>query len=389
MSWPTVPLTEVLTEFREYIDAPEPKTYRKLSVKLYGKGVVLDTPADGAILKMQRHQLARAGQVILSEIWGKKGAIGLVPTEGDGALCTSHFFLFDISRERLDPRYLQAIFSADYLQEQLDQEAKGTTGYAAVRPRNLLAARIPLPPLDEQRRIVARIEALAAKIEEARQLRHRANAFTSALFLRTAKQCFEKWADRTTLTGTAFRVTTGGTPSRGNPAYWGGDVKWVSSGEVNFRVIRDTEEKVTKLGLANSNAKVYPPGTVLVAMIGQGKTRGQCAILGCHAATNQNVAGIHVHETKHLPEFVYWWFYSRYVESRAGETGTAQPALSGERVKQIPIPLPPPEEQRIIVAYLDGLQAKADSLRRLQAETAAELDALLPSILDKAFKGEL
>src|SRR5260370_42373312 len=114
-SWPIVRLGEVLTHHTEYIEAPELREYRKLSVKLYGKGVVLDTPADGATLKMQRHQLAKTGQVILSEIWGKKGAIGFVPVEGDGALCTSHFFLFDVQTDRLEPKYLQAIIEANYL----------------------------------------------------------------------------------------------------------------------------------------------------------------------------------------------------------------------------------------------------------------------------------
>jgi type I restriction enzyme, S subunit len=143
------------------------------------------------------------------------------------------------------------------------------------------------------------------------------------------------------------------------------------------------------LGLKNSSAKVYPPNTVLIAMIGQGKTRGQCAILDCSATTNQNVAGIHVYSTSHSPEYVYWWLVSRYQESRSSEIGTAQPALSGERVREMPVPLPAIEEQRRIVAYLDSLQAKVDALKALQAETQAELNALLPAVLDKAFKGDL
>lgn len=107
--WQSVPLGELLIQYQEYIEAPEPKVYPKLSVKLYGKGVVLDGTADGSLLKMKRHQIAKSGQVILSEIWGKKGAIGFVPPEGDGALCTSHFFLFDVCYERLEPKYLQAV----------------------------------------------------------------------------------------------------------------------------------------------------------------------------------------------------------------------------------------------------------------------------------------
>src|SRR6266581_8210029 len=164
---PLAPLSEVLSQYQEYIQEPEVRIYPKLSVKLYGKGVVLDGSVDGSTLKMRQHQIAKSGQVILSEIWGKKGAIGFVPTEGHGALCTSHFFLFDVYNDKLNPKYLQAIFTANYLQSQLDSEAKGTTGYAAVRPKNLLAAEIPIPPLEEQQRIVARIE-------EARGLRREA-----------------------------------------------------------------------------------------------------------------------------------------------------------------------------------------------------------------------
>lgn len=164
---PEVALGEVLTQYREYIDAPEPREYPKLSVKLYGKGVVLDAPADGISLKMKRHQLAKRGQVILSEIWGKKGAIGFVPPEGAGALCTSHFFLFNVDTSKLEPGWLQAIFTANYLEPQLDARAFGTTGYASVRPRDLLALEIPLPPVEEQRRAVRRIEQLAALANDA------------------------------------------------------------------------------------------------------------------------------------------------------------------------------------------------------------------------------
>ncbi len=180
-TWPEVPLGEVLVQDREYVTTLEPREYPKLSVKLYGKGVTLDSRADATQLKMQRHQIAKAGQVILSEIWGKKGAIGFVPCEGDGALCTSHFFLFDLARDRVEPGWLAAIFRANYLAEQLGASAFGTTGYAAVRPKDLLAATIPLPPLPEQRRIVAKIEELTAKIEEATALRQEAAKTLDAL----------------------------------------------------------------------------------------------------------------------------------------------------------------------------------------------------------------
>src|ERR1035437_8988 len=193
--WPEVPLREVLSEYREYIDSPGARSYAKLSVKLYGKGVVLDAPADGAALKMKKHQLARAGQVILSEIWGKKGAIGLVPPEGDGALCTSHFFLFDLNHDRVLPGWLAAIFRANYLEEQLAGGAFGTTGYAAVRPKTLLSARIPLPPLPEQQRVVARIEGLATEFHGACFIRQQSMKLADVLMDATSNEVMSRLVD--------------------------------------------------------------------------------------------------------------------------------------------------------------------------------------------------
>ncbi len=143
--WRIVPLKRVLRQDTEYVTELESRLYPKLSVKLYGKGVALDSPTDGGTVKMTRHQLAKAGQVILSEIWAKKGAIGIVPPEGTGALVTSHFFLFDIDQSELEPRYFTWLLRANYFADRLDSEAHGTTGYAAIRPNQFLTLDIPLP----------------------------------------------------------------------------------------------------------------------------------------------------------------------------------------------------------------------------------------------------
>jgi type I restriction enzyme S subunit len=90
-----------------------------------------------------------------------------------------------------------------------------------------------------------------------------------------------------------------------------------------------------------------------------------------------------------LPEFGFWWMRSLYDELRAAAPHATLPIINQRRTGEFKIAIPPVEDQRRIVAYLDGLQAKVDALKKLQAETAAELDALLPSILDRAFRGEL
>jgi type I restriction enzyme S subunit len=387
--WPTVRLGEVLRRTTDTVELQANQEYREVTVKLWGRGVVTRRVVTGTEIAGPRRFVAKAGQFIISRIDARNGANGIVPAELDGAVVTNDFPLFDISSDRLDASFFGWLGKTQGFVELCQRASEGTTNRVRLQEDRFLGLEIPLPPLPEQRRIVARIEELAAQIHEARSLRVHAIEEAKVLYLKQIDAAFSSSSSRMTAVGQVFRVTTGGTPSRANPAYWGGEVKWVSSGEVAFCRITDTREKITQQGVESSNAKIYPPSTVLLAMIGQGKTRGQCAILDCHAATNQNVAAIHVYETEHSPEYVYWWLFANYQRSRSTETGTAQPALSGERVKVMPIPLPPVPEQRRIVAELDSLQAEVDAVKRLQAETAAELDALLPSILDRAFKGEL
>jgi type I restriction enzyme, S subunit len=392
-AWPRVKLGKVLHQYKEYIDAPKPREYKKLSVKLYGKGVVLDSPADGSMLKMKRHQIAKAGQVILSEIWGKKGAIGFVPDDGKGALCTSHFFLFDVCKDGLEPRWLQAIFDADYLANQLGSEAFGTTGYAAVRPKTLLACEIPLPPLSQQRRIVARIEELAAKITEARSLRQQAAEEAIMVKQRIAEDVFDKLTSDypNRCLEEVVTIRGGGTPSKAMPYYWEGSIPWVTPKDMKVRQIHDAIDHISELAIQETSVKMISPGAVLVVVRGMILAHTfPSAVLNVSATINQDMKALSTSK-EILPEFLcaLFWAYNPRILERVAKSTHDTRKFQTAKLLSLEIPVPPLPEQRRIVAELDVLQDKVDALKRLQAETAAELDALLPSILDRAFKGEL
>jgi len=188
--------------------------------------------------------------------------------------------------------------------------------------------------------------------------------------------------------GKATTVTAGGTPSREVDHYWNGDVPWVKTGELVDSDINGADEFITEAGLANSSAKLFPVDTILIALYGQGQTRGRTGRLVIEAATNQACCAI-LPCDRLEPRYTQYWLRSLYYEMREQSHGGAQPNWNGKMIKQIKIALPSLAEQRRIVAYLDGLQKKVDYLKTLQKKTATELDALLPSILDKAFEGEL
>jgi type I restriction enzyme S subunit len=189
--------------------------------------------------------------------------------------------------------------------------------------------------------------------------------------------------------GEIGEVQLGGTPSRKDASYWDGGVPWVSSGEVANCRISSTRETITEAGLANSSAKLYPAGTVLIAMIGEGKTRGQSAILDIEASTNQNAAGVVPDREVVSPEYVWLWALAQYEVTRAVGRGGNQPALNGQKVRELTIPVPPLEEQREIVRRVDQLLAVADGLRQRIDVASTRVDRSFQAVLAKAFRGDL
>ncbi len=184
-------------------------------------------------------------------------------------------------------------------------------------------------------------------------------------------------------------VSNGSTPSRKIPGYWNGDIPWVSSGEVRNTFISETREKISASGFENSSTKLLPAGSVLLAMIGEGKTRGQTAVLNIQATTNQNVAAIVAPPEYISPQFLFFWLRLQYEQTRERGSGSGPQALNCERVRELPFTLPPLEEQKEIVRRVEELFKFADTVEERYKKAKAHTDKLTQSILAKAFRGEL
>jgi type I restriction enzyme S subunit len=165
--------------------------------------------------------------------------------------------------------------------------------------------------------------------------------------------------------GTFGIVGTGSTPSRSNPDYWEPpEFNWVSSGETSDFFVSATKEKVSALAIKETNVSLYPAGTLIVAMYGQGKTRGQITELLSEAGTNQACAAIRlVNNAKHHKNYVKLYFRKAYAELRSHAAGGAQPNLNVGKISNTVLALPPLAEQHRIVAKVDQLMALCDSLK--------------------------
>lgn len=189
--------------------------------------------------------------------------------------------------------------------------------------------------------------------------------------------------------GELFDVQVGATPSRKNVEYWNGTINWISSGEVHFNTIFHSNERITHEGLKHASTNVQPIGTVMLAMIGEGKTRGQAAILKTEAAHNQNTAAILVSETPCSSKYVYYFLQLNYDNTRRVGSGNNQKALNKERVRALRIPFTSFAEQDYIVDEIESRLSVCDSIEQTIDTVLSQAEAMRQSILKKAFEGGL
>ncbi len=177
------------------------------------------------------------------------------------------------------------------------------------------------------------------------------------------------------------KITSGGTPTTSKQDYWDdGNVPWLSSGEVHKKRIRDVDGRITVLGLENSSAKLLPKDTILVALAGQGKTRGTVAITKIETTTNQSVAGIYPDNRVCDADFLFHNLDSRYLELRAESGGSGRAGLNLTILGEISVSIPPLPEQERIAAILTSVdevieksQAQIDKLQDLKKATMNQL----------------
>jgi len=195
--------------------------------------------------------------------------------------------------------------------------------------------------------------------------------------------------------GDLCNLMTGGTPSRSKPEYFiNGEIKWLVSGDIHKGEIFNCEGRITKEALANSNAKYLPINSVVIALNGQGKTRGTVALLRTRATCNQSLVSIYPkNKIKVLPEYIFCNLHGRYEEIRriTGDDGNDRRGLNMPLIRNIEVPLPPLAEQKRIVAILDNALtaiAKAKTNAEQNLKNAKELfESYLHGVFENKSEG--
>jgi type I restriction enzyme S subunit len=391
-AWPTVALGEVAG----LVERPEApiagKLYRQAGVRLWGQGVYERESVDGGMTQYKTLSRVEADDIIVNKIWARNGSVSIVTPELSGAYVSGEFPTFTVARDRLLPQWFFWLTKTRPFWEQCDELSRGTSGKNRIRPEKFLRVQLPLPPLDEQRRIVARIEALAGRIAEARGLRAAALAEAGQLLpsaVYAALGSIEAYAETVTVESVACSVTDGDhqpppKSEHGVPFLFISNVvqghldmtgcKWVS---------REYFEALSPL-------RTPMIGDVLYTAVG---SYGVPCLVDTDEpfCFQRHIAIIKPDRNLVMPEYLTWALTSPSVFEQATKhaTGSAQLTVPLAAIRRLQFPLPERSEQLRIVTWLDSIRLLAHSLRWEQAQAKSELDALLPSLLDKAFGGEL
>lgn len=347
---------------------------------MWGNGVVPRGKILGSKLGSSRWYIAKPRQFILSKIDARHGAFGLVPTSLENAIVSNDFPLFDIDASILVPEYLSWLSKTNDFIDLCKRASEGTTNRVRLKLDRFLESDIPLPPLDEQRRIVAHIDALAARIAEARQLREaivqEADEIVSALHLQLSGSRKVKVSD-------FLRLDEKQEPVQVGKEYPQVGVRGFGQGLFSKGA---TEGSQTSYRTFN---RLYSGAVVLSQVKGWEGAVGVCPpqLDGWYVSPEYRTFSCIEGEasSQYLSMLIPTsWFWNKLQYLSRGLGGRRE-RVRPELFLELELPMPEIDLQRRLAVTLPNLEV----LKRLQAETTAELDVLLPSVLNRAFKGEL
>jgi len=357
------------------------------SVDNIEKKIVSPTLTIGRSASVRARQIVRKNDVLVSTTRPNLNAVALVGEKYNGEICSTGFCVLRCDSE-LDPEYLFFFVRSNLFVESLSNLVQGAL-YPAVTNKQVLMQLIPWPPISLQREIAAKAKEQLAELDKARKAMEIQLRDVCLLESRILYNIFNGLDSMPKdKIGEMAETKSGSTPARSDKRYWeSAEIPWVKTGEVAYIPISKTEECISRVALDECPMKLLPPKTVLVAMYGQGKTRGQSAILEVEAATNQACFAILPNDTWE-PEFLYLWLKRSYNDLRelSNNRGGNQANLNGGLLNAFKVPTIPKNEQREIVKKINTALQEVGRIKKSCEASLSEINAMPGRILTRAFE---
>lgn len=373
----TIRVGDFLSRSEEWVETRPDERYKQITARLWGKGLTLRGEALGSEIAASRQIRARAGQFLLSRIDARHGAYGIVPAELDGALVSNDFPCFDIDATAILPGYFLWYSSTDAFIDLCRRSSEGSTNRVRLKEPAFLDMRIPLPPLAEQQRIVARLDRVAGLVRVRAEAAAAMEADLQAMLAKAFARCIDA-APRRPMAEVAPLIRR---PVEIEPdgAYPELGVRSFGRGTFHKPVLPGSEVGTKKLfeiapGDLLFNIVFAWEGAVAIAQPADTGRVGSHRFLTCVPEPATATA-----------DFLLFYFQTPEGLQRLGE---ASPGGAGrnrtlglKKLETIEVPVPSLETQR----WFDRLQARARRIRAIRTASARDADALIPALLHQVF----
>jgi type I restriction enzyme, S subunit len=389
-NWPKVRLGEVLQRTERYEPRNELIEYPFAGTYSFARGIFVGESKMGAMFSLPKIQRIRKGDFVYCKIMAWEGAFGLVPKEADDCVMSNAFVVYKLKLDRIDPRFLDYFFKVSSHWKLIGSQSTGTNvRRQSLHPMQFEKAEIPLPTLSEQRRIVALIEELAAQINEARTLREQADEEAEASLVSMAHRADLSNNEKERLgwllvhLSEAISYVDESIPVITTESYPNFGIYSFGRGLFPKPPIEGTLTSAKSLRRARGNQFIYSRLFAFEGAYGMVTSQYDGAFISNEYPT------FNCDPQLIRPEFLVAYFKSptvwKTVATGSKGLGDRRQRVQPAQVLAHQLWLPPLSYQN----RLAEIKAEMDTLKHVQVETAAELDALLPAILDRAFKGDL
>lgn len=402
-------LQDILTPY----DVPLPKAemvengWSIISKINFSGKLFLRKPEETELFKGSVHKVD-GDTLIYSKINVRHGCVYYHPNGATPFAVSSEYPAYKIDKKRVNGEFLVLLLQSQYFKDALSARTSGISK-ARVKPSVFLTVAIPLPSLEDQIKIIDSYNNAITKVDDIsiriQKINEQINDYwLDQLGVSTSREVennkskyaylkFTKFLDISewgidiiqqkqkkrifkypiTKIRSICQLGSGGTPSRSCPQYYNGTIPWVKTGEVLNDEIFDTEEHITEQAIANSSAKLYPQNSLIIAMYGQGDTRGRTAKLGIDATTNQACAVLYnIDNNIVLTDYLWFYLQGCYHDLRSLASGNNQPNLNAGKINNYAVVIPPLNVQNEIVEHISKLKEQIKSLRALAADTRAD-----------------
>lgn len=396
-------LNKICAIYEERNEKVSDREYPPLSVTKQGVVPQLETAAKTD--NGDNRKLIRKNDFVINSRSDRRGSCGISDYDGSCSLINTVLK----PRQNMCNAYYSFVFRSEPFADEFYRWGNGIVDDLwSTKWNNMKRIYIPSPDIEEQKRIAEflcrkcqRIDAVIARQQEAieKLKAYKLSVITEAVTKGLnpdvpMKDSGVEWIGNvpshweTPKIKYIATISSGGTPDRNNPEYWNGDIYWVKTGELQNAELYGAEETITDLAVDNSAAKVFPVDTILMAMYGQGKTRGMTALLKIPCATNQACAGITVTNPKTMVNYVWTCLMGAYSAIRERANGSGQPNLSAALISDFEITMPPLEEQQAICEYIERRKPLIDAIIFKKQEVIDKLEEYKKSLIYEVVTGK-